>query len=126
MIYENFINCYLPYEKLKTVFEKSYLYKSFNELKNFDYQKVKNSSNIINLTNLFIDKIGGEKCLNQEDINNFYFNWFNFFNSKADEYLVDADKVLRDICIVRESQKYKGKKVEEILSHIYWNYIYKN
>ena len=123
MIYENFINCYLPYEELKQIFTESYLYESFVELKNFDYGKVINSENIINLTNYLIDKIGGKKCLVEDDIKNFYFNWHLYFNKKCDEYLLEADKTLKEICLIEENQKYKNKKFKDIISEIYWSYI---
>lgn len=123
MIYENFISCYIDYEKLKILFEQSYLYKSFEELKNFDYVKVINSNNIIKNTNLLIDKIGGIPCQTHIDIENFYNNWNDYFIKKSNEYLLEAFKVLKEISIVKESNEYKGKKVKDILINIYNRYI---
>jgi hypothetical protein len=127
MIYENFINCKCSKEELFSEFEKTYMFNSLKILGNFNYQNLINIKYIDNI-NLFIDKFGGNRCENQEDITLFFEGWNNYFKEKSKDYLKEANNVLDKIYnVIKESNSVsKIRNVKEILLDIQNKYIKKN
>ena len=126
MIYENFINCRVSKEELYKLFEDSYIFESLIMLKNFNYEKIIFSKDIIENTNNFIEFFGGDLCKNDDDIIKFYENWQKYFKEKSEEYLKEAYKVLNDIYeAVKENKENKIHpiNVKEMLYNIYIKYI---
>ena len=126
MIYENFINCKCSREELDKLFKDSSIYESFEKLSNFDYTELLKIDDIIEKTNIFINYFGGEKlCKNDEDVLNFYKKWKNYFKTKSDEYILEANKILDDVYFVIKENKIEKpiKNIKELLLDIYNKYI---
>ena len=125
MIYYEFLNCNVSKEKLIDMFYDSFMYKSLIKLKNFNYQNIINTPNIIGDTNDFINYFGGKNCKNEEDLIKFYSNWKKYFEDKSNEYLDESYKVIDDLmCLVKESYQLKQtKNVKKILLDTYNQYI---
>lgn len=125
MIYENFINCRCSKDKLYELFKKSFMYKSFILLNNFNYNELLNSEKILENTNDFINFFGGDQCENKEDLILFYQKWKEYFALKSNEYLKESYKVLDDVQnLINENENKKEiKNVKIMLKEIYENYI---
>jgi len=126
MIYENFINCKCSKEELNKAFEKTFIYKSFEKLNNFNYDDLIKQTDIINKTNIFIDYFGGDLCNNETDIINFYKKWQIYFKEKSKEYNQESQKILNDIYnVIKENNSVLDEplKVKQLLLKIYNEYI---
>ena len=109
MIWEMFSYCKCSKEELYKLYHQSYMYKSFDILKSFDYNLLIDETNIIQKVNNFINYFGGTLCNNDADITTFFDNWKKYFNDKSEEYLNEGYKILEDILSINE---FKNNKVD--------------
>jgi len=127
MIWEMFINCKCSKEELYRLYHDSYMYKSFNILKSFDYNKLINEQDIIDKVNIFINYFGGNLCADKNDIFIFFENWKKYFITKSDEYIIEGYKVLDDILSINEFKNNKSDtiNIKDLLLYIHKKFIFK-
>lgn len=111
MLYAQYKNCNCSREKLYKIFEKSYLFKFFELLDDFDSLKFVNNFDInllLKFTDIFNKHFKGDECNNLEDLKKYYKNWENYFKEKSKEYLEISYKVLDDLSnnIIKEVYYY--------------------
>jgi hypothetical protein len=126
MIWEMFRYCKVSKPELYNLYHKSYMYKSFDQLKFFNYNNVLNNTDILEV-NKFINYFGGNICENDDDVIIFFENWNKYFIEKSEEYLKEGYEVLEDILSINEFKYNKKsiKNVKDILLYIHNNYIFK-
>jgi hypothetical protein len=125
MIWEMFSYCKCSKDELYKLYHQSYMYKSFNILKSFNYNLLIKDINIIQKVNNFINYFGGTLCNNENDVIIFFDNWKKYFNEKSEEYLTEGYKILEDILSVNEfnNNKVNIKKIKDMLLHIHNHFI---
>ena len=125
MIWEMFSYCKCSKDELYKLYHQSYMYKSFDILKSFDYSLLIKDINIVQKVNNFINYFGGTLCDNENDVIIFFDNWKKYFNEKSEEYLTEGYKILEDILSVNEfnNNKVNIKKIKDMLLHIHNHFI---
>jgi len=128
MIWSMFNYCKCSKQELYNLYHKSYMYKSFDILKSFNYDKLIDTENIIEKVNDFINYFGGTLCNNDNDVLLFFKNWQKYFIDKSNEYEKEGYKVIDEILNINEfkNNKIRFKNIKELLFYIHANYLFNN